>query len=66
MLTTALMFGHQNLICDFCTTLETLTNIQSIAVVIFEVLLYYYLQNVQLFALTKWLGFRISGRRGVD
>lgn len=25
MLTSALMFGHQILICDFCTTLETLT-----------------------------------------
>lgn len=66
MLTSALMFRHQNWICNFCTTLETLTNIQSIAVVIFNVLLHYDLQKVQLFALTKWLGSSISGRRSVD
>lgn len=55
MLTSAPMFGHQNLICDFCTTLERLTNIQSIAIAIFAVLLHYYSQKAQLFALIKWM-----------
>lgn len=56
MLTCALMFGHQILIWDFCTTLVTFTNIQSLAIVIFVVLLTYYSQRAQLYALTKWLG----------
>lgn len=55
MLTSALMFGYQNLICDFWTTLETLANIPSIAVVIFAAMPQHYSQKVQLFALIKWL-----------